>query len=635
MSSPRKDDASAGGLPRAIANLRRDRLAATIVLAALVAVTFWPVLGNAFTNYDDPVYVTRNPHVRPGLDASELRWALSATRASNWHPLTWISHMLDCELYGLAPWGHHLSSLLLHLASTLLLFFTLARMTGSTGRSAFAAALFGIHPLRVESVAWIAERKDVLSAFLWMLTLSAYVSWSRTPTTGRRLAVIAVFAAGLASKPMLVTLPFTLLLLDFWPLGRWQPTAEGRRPRRIPWGLVREKTPLFALAAASSVVTFLVQRSGNAVRTMEQYPLASRIPNALVTYVAYLWKMVRPIGLAAFYPHPRTLPPFWEVAGTALTLLLITALAVRGRRVRPYALVGWLWYVGTLVPVIGLVQVGGQAMADRYTYLPLVGIFVAVAWGAHDAIDALAPRMRGSVGLGARLGGSWVAMPAGAVVLALAACAHVQAGTWKDSVTLFEHALAVTRDNDVAHNNLGLALVEQGRAREAVGHYEEALRVRPQDARVENNLAVALDALGRGAEAREHYARALAIDPGCSEAHYNRGLALSKEGRLGEAVREYESALRADPEDPEVHNNLGSALARQGKVDEAIEHFAVALRGWPDYALAHGNLAGALFVRGRLAEAWAEIRKARRYGFEPPPELVRALSRKLPDPGGG
>jgi protein O-mannosyl-transferase len=611
----------------------RDRVVFAILLSALVVVAFWPVLGNGFVNFDDENYVAKNPHVLPGLEIPGLGWAWTATRAANWHPLTWISHMLDCQLYGTAPWGHHLSSLLFHLASTLLLFLALERMTGAAGRSAFAAALFGVHPLHVESVAWIAERKDVLSTFFWMLAILVYAGTTKAPTVGRRLGVVAAFAAGLASKPMLVTFPFTLLLLDFWPLGRWRQPGGRGAPGSISSKLVRDKAPLFAMAAASSVATLLVQRHGHAVRTLEQFPLAVRISNALVSYVTYLGKTVWPSRLAVFYPYPRTARPVPEVAAAAVVLLLATLLAFRLRRTRPYVLFGWLWYLGTLVPVIGVIQVGGQAMADRYTYVPLIGIFIAVSWGSRDLAGSLSNRLRKSVARGDRVGAPFLVLPAAILVTVVAACANLQAAKWKDSITLFEHAVAVTGDNWLARNNLGSALMDQGWAEEALGHCEEAVRLRPLEPMVHSNLGRVLAALGRPAEARQQWAEALRLDPRRPEAHYGEGLALVKEGRVQDAVREYESALAIDPEDPEVHNNLGSALARLGRVDEAIEHFGAALRWRPDYGVAHGNLAAALFVRGRLVEAWSEIRKARRFGFEPPPELVRDLARQMPDPG--
>ncbi len=582
------------------------RTTAALVLASATLIVFWPVLGNDFVVYDDRTYVTNNPHVRGGISPDGLLWSLTASRAANWHPLTWISHMLDWQLYGDDPMGHHLTSLLLHLVNALLLFFLLDRLTGEVWRSAFVAALFALHPLHVESVAWIAERKDLLSTCLGLLATLAYVRYARRPGAGRYLPVMLLLALGLAAKPMLVTLPFVLLLLDYWPL------------RRLTWKRVWEKIPLFALAAASSVVTLVVQRAGGATRSVEGFPLPERLFNAVVAYATYLWKTVWPRDLAVFYPHPGATLAAWKIGLSALVLIAITAVAVRARRSRPYLIVGWLWYLGMLVPVIGLVQVGSQSMADRYTYLPLIGLFVIVAWVVGDVLP--------------RPGAARLAVPAAIALVALSWSTRAQLGVWRSSETLFEHALAVTERNYVARNNLGLVLAERGLLDEAVTHYEAALSYEPDHAPLHVNLANARLKQARADEAFRHYRRALELDPDSADANYNLGLALARQGRFEEAVARYEKALRAAPEDPELHNNLGSSLARLGAPDEAVEHFTRAIRLRPDYARAHANLAGGLFLLGRYEEAWAEVRAARRLGFEPPAELVRALAEKMPEP---
>ena len=591
---------------------RRSRLLVVAALLGVVTVgALWPVAGSGFLSYDDDQYVTRNPHVQQGLTPSSLAWACTTTRAANWHPLTWFSHMLDWQLYGDRAPGHHRTSLLLHVAGTLLLFLVLETMTGSLGRSAFVAALFAVHPLHVESVAWVAERKDVLSGVFWMLATWAYVFWVRRPGALRYVLLVLAFALGLAAKPMLVTLPFTLLLLDVWPLARWRGSWR-------EWGrLVLEKLPLLALSIASSAVTLFAQRRGGAIGSLASYPLSIRLENALVSYVVYLKRAIVPAGLSVFYPHGHVSPPAWQIAVSALVLAVGTILAIRLRARSPYLLVGWLWYLGTLVPVIGLVQVGSQAMADRYTYVPLVGIFVIAAWGLAD----LAPK-----------GARW--LPAGAVVvLVLAVLANVQARHWRDSVTLFRHALAVDGENFMAHHTLGVELVRMGRIEEALAHYAEVVRIRPGFAKTHTSLANVHLSQGRldeaGGEARE----AIRLDPNQALAHSCLGAILARQGRGGEAVEYYERALSIDPEDAQVHNNLGVVLVGLGRMEAAIPHFESAVRLLPDYGIAHGNLAAGLLARGRYTEAWKEARRARQLGSAVPPEILRDLASKLPELG--
>jgi tetratricopeptide (TPR) repeat protein len=566
------------------------RLTALLLLVIAVGTAFWPVLHNGFVSYDDEKYVTRNRHVQMGLGAESLRWALTTFEAANWHPLTWASHMLDWQLWGERPLGHHLSSLLLHLSNTLLLFLLLERMTRAVWRSALVAALFGVHPLHVESVAWVAERKDVLSTLFWLLTIGAYLRYARDPSV-RRYAVLSIsLTLGLCSKPMLVTVPFTLLLLDYWPLGRWSADTQGRTALR----LIREKLPLFLLSAAASVVTLVAQRSARALGTLDSYSLSDRLANAAVSYSAYLWKAIWPVSLAVHYPHPREALPAWMPLFAALLLVAITVSVFRVRRRCPYLLIGWLWYLGTLVPVIGLVQVGQQAMADRYSYVPLIGPFIMLAWGVPDLLagvgrsDGAPPRPRRVA----------LALVSGAVVVMLIVATWFQLRHWRDSVTLFERALAVTESNAVAHNGLGLALATAGRPEEAIPHYRAALEIQPRHAEAHNNLAGALAVSGRVDEAIGHYERALSID------------------------RRY----------PEALNNLGVALAQQGRVAEALERFRAALAIRPDYGKAHANLAAALYTAGDDEAAWREIDLARRFGFEPPADLVRSLSRRSPRP---
>jgi tetratricopeptide (TPR) repeat protein len=552
-----------------------------------------------------------------------------------------LSHMLDWRLFGADPAGHHATSVALHAANAALLFALLDATTGAPWRSALAAALFGLHPLRVESVAWVAERKDVLSTLFWLSTTLAYAAWVRRPTRGRYAAVAAGLALGLLAKPMLVTLPAALVLLDHWPLGRL-------RSARDLWPRVREKLPLLAIVAAASVATLVVQRRGGAVGSLDVYPLATRLGNAAVSYVAYLRAAAWPVDLAVLYPHPRTVSG-GAVAASAALLALVTAAVLAARR-RPYLLVGWLWYLGTLVPVIGLVQVGDVARADRYTYVPLIGVAVAVAW----SLPAW-PRL--------------VAAAAAVVLAALALRTRDQIAVWRDSVALFSHALAVEERNPVAHGNLGYALAVRGETDRAIHHLERAVALRPDllTARVE--LGNALHARGRVDEAAAHYAAAVALDGRSAPALTNLGRLLAERGRTAEAVALHERALAADPDSAAAHVNLGTALAGQGRTAEARRHFeraaalepanaeahnnlgnmllaegrtaeglaaidrALALR--PGFGTAHANRAAALLLLGRPAEAWAAVRRARALGHEPAPALVRMLGERMPEPEGG
>jgi tetratricopeptide (TPR) repeat protein len=563
-------------------------IAIALGLTALCIAVFAALRNYDFVYFDDPKYVTENPVVRAGLTSSGVIWALTTGTDANWFPLTWLSHMADVELYGIHAGGHHVTNLVLHVMSCLLLFSVLLWMTGRLGRSAFVAGLFAIHPLHVESVAWIAERKDMLSTFFWMLTLCAYVWYTRRPGPRRYMAVVLFFAAGLMSKPMVVTLPFVLLLLDYWPLER----------KSLPFTqLLKEKIPLLVLALASSIVTFIVQRKGGAVGALDEYPLVLRIGNALVSYVAYVGKMLWPSRLAAFYPYPESVSG-GRLVGAIVILTAVSVMVMRGRRKYPYLLTGWLWYLGTLVPVIGLIQVGNQAMADRYTYVPLIGLFIIAAWGAHDVIGRL------------RIGRVGLPVAAAVVIAACAIVARAQVQHWRNSTALWTHALRVTDDNYLAHNNLGLAFVEAGKVDEAIAQYNEALRLRPNYATARSNLAAALSKQGKNTEAISSLTEALRRKPGFADAHVNLGAALTQEGRFDEAIAEYREALRLKPDNAQAHANLGVALARQGKVDEAIAEYNESLKYKPDAAEVHNDLGWALGSRGRLDEAVAQYREA-------------------------
>jgi tetratricopeptide (TPR) repeat protein len=531
----------------------RSRLAIGIGLAVLTIAAYARVAGNGFINLDDNDYVTASPHVQAGLTCSSIRWAFTTGHSANWHPLTWLSHMLDVQLYGMNAGGHHLTSLALHVASTLLLFHLFLKTTGALYPSAFVAAVFGLHPLHVESVAWVAERKDVLSAFFWILTTLAYVEWTKKPQTSRYLLVVVLFALGLMSKPMLVTLPFALLLLDVWPLRR--PGAP----------FVREKIPLFLLAGASSVVTFLVQRAQGAMTLSDRIPIGLRVENALVSYAAYLGKAVVPARLAVYYPHTAEAYPAWQVAGAALLLGGITWFAWRSRDTRPWLVVGWLWFVGTLVPVIGLVQVGSQSMADRYTYVPLIGLSAAVAFEAAEVRGALA-----------------VLLLVGAA--AWSALTWRQVGFWKDDRTLFGNLVQVMPENHLAHHILGCVYLREHRLDEAVEEFKEALRLRPTYAEASSNLGMALELSGKPAEAIEQYEGALRESPELAEAHHNLGRLLATQGHLEAAIPHLEAAVKSNPDLVEAHVNLGSAYMMSGRIDEAISRFEKALELRPGSA---------------------------------------------------
>jgi tetratricopeptide (TPR) repeat protein len=540
-----------------------------------------------FVNYDDPEYVGENVHVRAGLAADSLAWALTSFDAANWFPLTWITHMADCQFFGMESGWHHLTNLWLHALNALLLFAVLKRMTGARWPSALVAFLFALHPLHVESVAWVAERKDVLSAFFWFLTLWCYALYVERPGVARYLTVLLTFGLGLMAKPMIVTLPFVLLLLDVWPL------------RRTLWSkpLLLEKLPLLALSAGASVVTFLAQRSSGAVAPLAGMPLAFRLGNALVSYLVYIGDMLWPANLAVLYPLPRTLP-FLGVAAAGLALAGISLAVARQLRARPYLAVGWCWYLGTLVPVIGLVQVGTQSHADRYTYVPMIGLTIMLAWGAAEFVQRQ-PRARNAV--------------IAAAVVVCSACLVVtwfQIQYWASTETLLGHALDVTSDNFIVHHNLADYYLQHGRNEEARQHDAEAARINPLYMEARLNLALALSLLGRPADAEVEYRRALEQGPEGKQivlAHSGLGAALAAQHRTAEALPELELAVRLRPESAEGHYNLGTALAELGRNREAASELAIAVRLEPGDAEAHYRLAVALAAQDQRNEAAGEF----------------------------
>ena len=581
----------------------KDNLMRIVIPLFLVVATFAvysQVLDHGFLNFDDNRYVTENTHINQGLTREGVVWAFTQSYASNWHPVTWLSHMLDFEIYGLDPFGHHLTNLLFHIANTLLLFGVLLKMTGTLWRSGLVAALFALHPLNVESVVWIAERKNVLSTFFWFLTLWAYAGYVEKKKIGAYLLVVLFLALGLMAKPMLVTLPFVLLLLDFWPLKRWGDTQAGSRALKTETlaSLVKEKIPLFILVVGASVTTYMVQKSGGAMRSTEFSSLYSSTANALVSYLEYLGKMAWPRGLSVFYPHPGNALPVWKAMICGLVLAGITVWVVRAIRCAPYLAVGWLWYLGTLVPVIGIVQVGEQAMADRYMYIPLIGIFIAIAWGLAELVK----------------NGKQKLLSLLVFIFILAALTWTQASHWKNGITLFEHAILVTKNKTpsfvIVYNNLGHALASEKRYEEAVMQYRQAIKINPFYSKAHNNLGHALSELKRYDEAIERYRQAISIEANYAEAYNNLANALGKEGKLKESIAYYNEAIRFKSDYAEAHFNLGVALGRQSRSKEAIVQYRQALQIKPDFAWAHNNLAILLGQRGDFVGAISHYQQA-------------------------
>ena len=526
-----------------------------LALVVLTLLVYARVPHYPFVNFDDAQYVVENAPVASGVTADGIRWAFSSSHAGNWHPLTWISHMIDVELFGFDAGKHHLVNLLIHALSTLLLFVVLARMTGNVWASALVAALFAVHPTHVESVAWIAERKDVLGGFFWILTMWAYVRYAAAPSAGRYAAVVAALVAGLLSKPMVVTLPFVLLLLDVWPLQR--AVSRGWRP------LILEKVPLVVLSLASSIVTFVVQREAGAVRALEVLPLDRRIAAAVLGYAEYVFKTVWPVDLAVLYPHPAIVP-VWQVVAAGSGLTLITAAAVWYGRQRPYLAVGWFWFLGTLVPVIGLVQVGTQWIADRYLYLPSIGLLIVAAWGTAELATRLRVPRRA------------LATVALSVIATFSVLAHRQVERWENSVGLWEHTLRVTENNSRAHAHLGHALTAEARHDEAIAQFQRALVLRPDYPEALNYLGAALAERGEAEAAVPMFRRALELAPALPHARANLATALAQSGQIEEAIVEYREAVRVTPNDLQARVNLGRALMSTGHADEGADHLLYA-----------------------------------------------------------
>ncbi len=568
-----------------------------LALSLTTLVVFRQVRSLDFIDFDDYLYVANNNNVQGGLTWQGIKWAFTTTQAYNWHPLTWFSHMLDCRLYGVNPAGHHFTNVILHIANTLFLFLVLRLMTGSLWRSAFVAALFALHPLHVESVAWVSERKDVLSTFFWMLTMWFYIRYVRRPCLVNYLPIAVTFALGLMAKQMLVTLPFVLLLLDYWPLQRLTWNRQNHQLQERSFGSVSfsrcllEKLPLLVMSVVASVIVFLVQSEAGLVKNTVEIPIVYRLGNVPLAYVKYIIKMFWPVNLGILYPHPGANLSLWQALLAGCFLSCISILIILAFRRRKWLIVGWLWYLGTLVPVIGLVQVGFQAMADRYTYIPLIGLFLIITWGAADIVGN---QKYAKIGL---------ATAAVTVLSALTILTSMQLPRWKNTIAIYEHTASAIPNNDVLRCYLGWFLMDQGKLDEAVKNFNEALQINPNFAVAHGNIGCVFVQMGKPNEAIRHFTEALQIEPDSAKVHNNLGAVLAQQGKVDEAVKHYTRALQLEPDFVEAHNNLASALAWQGRFDEAIRHFNEALRIKPDDAKSHNELGRTLLSQGRLDEA--------------------------------
>ena len=579
-----------------------------VLLGAVTFVVYLPVCNHEFVRYDDDLYVTENPHVTSGLSWLNVKWAFTTGYASNWHPLTWLSLMLDCTVFGVKSGPLHLVNLAFHITNTLLLLMLLNRLTKRLWPSLWIAALFALHPLHVESVAWVAERKDVLSTLFWLLTMMAYTRYAKHPSLGRYSLTFILFILGLLSKPMLVTLPFVLLLLDYWPLNRIQPSKASQSGIQ---NLILEKLPFLILAVISCLITYSVQQKGGAMAVI---PFPERIANAVVSYLAYIGKMFVPVRLAVLYPYPLGSLPIVKVVVSAMILILVTMIIVYYGRCYKYLIFGWLWYLGTLVPVIGIVQVGVQAMADRYTYIPLIGLFIILAFAVVDLLDSV-PFKRPIVCTFAAL-----------CLLACALITTKQLTFWNNNTSLFEHTLAVTENNVPILNNYANILNKLGRHAEAAKYFLESLRLRPHSIEIRNNFGNTLKSMGKLNEAVEQYQIVLKDKPDYAITHYNLGIALDMEGKYDEAIEQFRRYLGPDADLPrsgvtaetterfkkllasktdtiEVLSLLGQAFAQKKEPDLAVRYYQQALMLDPGNIVTHGRLALALAALGKIDEA--------------------------------
>jgi len=567
----------------------RSEFLVSLFLVVIILATYWQLPSHELLPFDDYGYITKNTHVHEGITWKNIVWTFSSTDFGYWHPLTWMSHMLAFQVFGLKFGMHHLINLFLHISNTLLLFFVLKRMTGALWQSAFVAAVFALHPLNVESVAWVSERKNVLSTFFWMLTILTYVRYTERPGFYRYMLILFVFVLGLMSKPMLVTLPFVLLLLDYWPLCRFNlQSCRGHQEvhksihtdsrQSLVLRLVLEKIPLFILSFTCIYLSALSIQRFKIVISMASVPMKLRIANALVSYVRYIKKMIWPQNLAVYYPYPHTLPA-WQVIGAFLLLVIVTFYAFRWVRLKPYFTVGWLWYIGTLFPVIGLVQAGlWPAMADRFAYVPLIGIFICIAWGVPDFVGRWRYRKAGFIAVSTALVPIFMVMT------------WLQLRHWQNGVTLFTHNVRVTHNNSLAHKELGNALEQQGNLDKAILHYSKALKINPNNAEAHNNLGYILARQKHYKEAIDHYKAALRIKPNYTEAHNNFGTALLHQGNEKEAIVHYNEALKYNPNYAGTYYNLGKIYINQNKIEIGIQFYKKALKLNPEMTQVLYNL---------------------------------------------
>jgi tetratricopeptide (TPR) repeat protein len=618
-----------------------------LTVAAIIA--FLQVNQCDFISYDDPTYVTENMHIRHGITMETIRWAFTTYYASNWHPLTWMSHMLDVQLFGLNPRWHHLINLFFHVTNTLLLFFIFHRMTKAPWKSAFVAALFALHPLHVESVAWVAERKDVLSTFFWMITMVAYIHYVEHPRLKNYLAVLIFFVLGLMAKPMLVTLPFVLLLLDYWPLQRFelktsaqkilteinQPASANTRKgkssgkrtvqarvkeeepadhkyqRALIYPLLLEKIPFFALTAFSCIVTYVAQKNGGSVVSLEVIEPVVRIANASVSYIIYIGKTFWPNNLAVYYPYPG-LWPLWQVFGAALLLIAVTFVAIWQAERLPYLAFGWLWFAGTLVPVIGIVQVGGQAMADRYTYIPLIGLFIVAAWGIPELLQKWRYRKEALIALSVL------------ILLCLFFVTWRQVGYWNNSIALYDHALSVTGPNDAILNNRGVAYGQSGNLMHAISDYDRAIEINPGNVEIYNNRGIAYGKLGNHRQAIDDFDRAIKLNPEYEEALFNRGIAHDKLSFHRQAIEDFDRVIKINPTHVEACFNRGVAYGELGNHRQAIDDFDRVIGIDPEDGRAYFNRAVAFGELGNRSRAIEDLKTAARLNNEDAKNFLRS-----------
>ncbi|NQT10954.1 MAG: tetratricopeptide repeat protein [Desulfobacteraceae bacterium] len=618
-------------------DIKRHQKILTIYLLLIltILVAYWQVKDFNFVGFDDELYITENSHTQAGLTIKGIVWAFETFRAGNWHPLTWLSHMLDCELYGLNPMGHHWTNLLFHIANTILLFFIFQKMTGAIWKSAFVAALFALHPLHVESVAWVAERKDVLSTFFGMLTILAYIRYVKKRNFLRYSLIFIFLSLGLMAKPMLVTMPFVLLLLDFWPLERLKYCSNSQSSNFQSLNLSRlflEKVPLFIPVAISSVLTIFAQKEAGALYSFESLAVKTRIANAFVSYASYIVKTVWPQNLAIFYPHSFGMLSLCYVFLAGFAIAGISFFSIRSFKQRPYVAVGWFWYLGTLIPVIGLIQVGAQGMADRYTYIPLIGLFIMLAWGISDLLKKWHYRK------------TVLAVCAIILLFTFSTRSYFQIRHWENSAAVFKNAIQTTKNNWLAYRELGLALMRDGKLDDAVFYYKKALQIRPnyltaldnlgmtlhrlgrfeealfyyskalkidqKDAGIHNNTANVLTAIGKLEKAVQHYKKAILIDPEFADANYNLANVLVTQEKLDKAILYYESAIKNDSEYSDAYYNLGCILLKKKEYKKALAHFAEVIKIKPDYKQAYNQIGIILLQRGKIKKAEKFFSKA-------------------------